>query len=73
MTVARLLPGASCGQAWNRRCDRAQPCGLLVRVGSYLPLKMGVIRYYHYWSAETNDKVATTDWVDGLVGVPDAA
>jgi hypothetical protein len=26
-----------------------------------------------YGSAETNVMVATTDWVEGLVGVPDAA
>jgi hypothetical protein len=28
---------------------------------------------FPYGNAETNDIVATTDWVEGLVGVPDAA
>ena len=34
---------------------------------------MGVDRVYHGGSADTNESVATTEAVDGLVGVPEAA
>lgn len=38
-----------------------------------MPHKKGVDRVYHGKSADTNVIVATTEAVEGLVGVPDAA
>lgn len=53
----------------------------VVAVGRYIRLREitrvvleahGVSLYWSAGSAETKLSVATTDWVDGLVGVPDA-
>ena len=33
--------------------------------GSFLPLKMGVVGYYHVGSDETNESVATTAGLNG--------